>query len=69
MKALMIESGLVRGKQHVFNYISNYNDPTFFKDKLQHVFECLQCAAKNFVALGYVFQNDENGNYHYFYAL
>ena len=64
-KHFLVNPELVRSRQHVFNYASNYMDSTFLKDKLQHVFESLQCAAEN-MALGFVRRNVEDGKNRYF---
>ena len=37
-------------------------------EKIQEVFESLQCAAKYYLALGFVQRNVEDGSYRYFYA-
>ena len=43
-------------------------DSTFLKDKLEHVFESLQCAAENIMALEFVRRNVEDGKNRYFWA-
>ena len=67
-KHFLVDSELVRGRQHVFNFASNRIDSSFLTDKLQHVYENLQCAAKINMALGFVLRNVEDGKYRYFYA-
>ena len=67
-KHFLVDSELVRGRKHVFNIASNRIDSSFLKDKLQHVYENLQCAAKINMALGLVLRNVEDGKYRYFYA-
>ena len=64
----LVDSELVRGRQHVFNFASTNLTPSFLKDKLQHVFENLHCAAKINLALGFVLRNVEDGKNRYFYA-
>ena len=67
-KYFLVDSELVRGRQHVFNFASNRIDSSFLKDKLQHVYENLQYATKIIMALGFVLRNVEDGNNRYFYA-
>ena len=46
-KQFLVDSQLVRGRQHVINYASNYIDPTFLKDKLQKTVEKFTVCGKN----------------------
>ena len=63
----LVDSELVRGRQHVLNFASNRIDSSFLMDKLQYVYENLQCANIN-MALGFVLRNVEDGKCRYFYA-
>ena len=67
-KHFLVNSELHKSRQHVLNFASNYIHPTFLKDKLQHAFESLNCAAKIFKALRFVVCNVEGGNYRYLFA-
>ena len=64
----LVDSEFVRGRQHVFNFASTNVKPKFLREKFQHVFESLLCAAKVNLALGFVLHNVEDGSYRYFYA-
>ena len=64
-KHFLVDSELVRSRQHVFSFAPNRIDSSFLMDKLQHVHENLQCAAKSNMALGFIFRN---GKYRYFCA-
>ena len=67
-KHFLVDSELVRGRQHVFNFASNRINPSFLKVKLQHVYENLQFAPKFNMLHGFVLRNIEDGKYRYFYA-
>ena len=64
----LVDSEIVRGRQHVFNFVSTNVTPKFLQEKIQQVFESLHCPAKVNLALGFVFRNVEDGSYRYFYA-
>ena len=65
-KRFLVDSEFVRGRRHVFNFASNRIDPSFPKDKLQHVYENLQCAPKIKRALMFILRNVEDGNVVFF---
>ena len=62
----LLDSEVVRGRQHVFNFASTNNTPSFLEGKLHHVFEHLHCAAKVNLALGFVLRNVGDGKYRNF---
>ena len=65
----LVDSEVIRGRQHVFNLASTNFTPNFLKENLQHFFEILQCPANVNLVLSFVLRNVEDRNYRYFYAL
>ena len=64
----LVDSEFVRSRQHVLNFASTNVTRKILREKFQQYFECLHCAAKVNLALGFVLRNVEDGNYRYFYA-
>ena len=56
------------GRHKVFNFQLSKLDPNLVNEKLDQVFEKLDCAAKINIALGFVLRDIETGDYRYFYA-
>ena len=60
---LLTHTEMEIGRHKVFNFRLSKLDPNLFNEKLDQVFEKLECAAKINIALGFVLRNIETGNY------
>ena len=64
----LVDSELERARHKVFSYaVENLNE-TIVKEKLDHFFNNLKCAAKVNLAFGFILKNIEDGGFRYFYA-
>ena len=63
-----VDSEFERGRQKVCNYAVETLNTEIVKDKLDHFFNNLKCAAKVNLAFGFILKNLEDGRYRYFYA-
>ena len=52
----------------MFNFQLSKLDPNLDNEKLDQVFEKIDCPAKINIALGFVLRNTETGEHRYFYA-
>ena len=64
----LTDTEIENGRQKVFNFQFSKLDPNLVNEKLDQVFEKLDCAPKNNIALGFVLQFIETSEYRYFYA-
>ena len=64
----LTDTEMENGRLKVFNFQLSKLDPNLVNEKLDQVFEKLDCAAKINIALGFVFRNIETSKYRYFYA-
>ena len=64
----LMDNEIENGRHKVFNFQLSKLDPNLNNEKLDQVFEKLDCAAKINIALGFVLRNIETGEHLYFYA-
>ena len=64
----LTDTEMENGRHKVFNFQLSKLDPNLVNEKLNQVFEKLDCAAKINIALGFVLRNIETSEYRYFYA-
>ena len=57
------DTNIENGRHKVFIFQLSKLDPNLFNEKLEQVFEKLDCAAKMNIALGFVLRSIETGNY------
>ena len=62
------DTEMENGRHKVFNFQLSKRDPNLVIEKLDQVFEKLDCAAKINIALVFVLRNIETSEYRYFYA-
>ena len=60
---LLTDTEMENGRHKVINFLLLKLDSNLFNEKLDQVFEKLDCAAKNTIALGFVLRNIKTGNY------
>ena len=64
----LVDSEFERARHKVFNYAVETSNETIVKEKLDHFFNNLKCAAKVNLAFGFNFKNIEDGGFRYFCA-
>ena len=64
----LVDTEMENGRHKVFNFQMSKLDTKIINEKLEEVFNKLDSAAKNNIALGFVPRNIETGEYRYFYA-
>ena len=64
----VVESELLRARHKIFNYGVETPNETIVKEKLDHFFNNLKCAAKVNLAFGFTLKIIEDGGFRYFYA-
>ena len=64
----LTDTEMENGRPKVFNFQFSKLDPNLVNEKLDQVFEKLDCAAKINIALGFVLRNIETSENRYFYA-
>ena len=57
------DTNIENGRHKVFIFQLSKLDPNLVNEKLEQVFEKLDCAAKINIALGFVLRSIETGNY------
>ena len=65
---ILVDTEMENGKHKVFNFQMSKLDTKIINEKLEEVFNKLNSAAKINIALGFVLQNFETGEYRQFYA-
>ena len=68
MQIFLVDSGLENRSHRVFNFAMDTVDLNYLLEKLDVVFDSLNCAAKLKVAFGFVLENVEDGSCRYSYA-
>ena len=64
-----VDSELGKGRHCNFKFIMSYFNNSFLNEKVDHVFNQPNCAAKNNLAFRFVLENIEDRTCRYFYAL
>ena len=64
----LVDTEMESGRYKVFNFQMSKLDTKIINEKLEEVFNKLDSAAKNIIALGIVLRNVESGEYRYYYA-
>ena len=64
----LVDTEMENGRHKVFNFQMSKLDTKTINEKLEEVFNKLDCAAKINIALGFVLRNVKTGEYRYFYA-
>ena len=64
----LVKTETQNGGHKIFNFQRSKLDTTLIKEKLEEVFRKLDSAAKINIALGFVLQKIETGEYRYLYA-
>ena len=64
----LVYTEIENGIHKIFNFRMSKLDTKIIKEKLEEVFNHINSDAKNNIALGFVLQNIETGEYRYFYA-
>ena len=64
----LLNTEMENGRHKVFNFQMSKLDTKIINEKLEEVFNKLDSAAKIDIALDFVLQNIETGDYRYFYA-
>ena len=64
----LVDTEMENRRNKVFNFQMSKLDTKIINEKLEEVFNKLDSAAKINIALGFVLQNIETGEYRYFYA-
>ena len=67
-RPFLVGSELQKWRHSVFNFVVSNLTAQVIEEKLDHVLEKLNCAAKFNSALGFVLKNIEDGKFRYFYA-
>ena len=62
----LVDSKLERARHKVFNYAVETLNKRIVKEKLDHFFIYLKCAAKVNLAFGFILKNIEDGGFRYF---
>ena len=65
---LLTDTEMENGRHKTFNFHFSNLDLNLVNEKLDQVFEKLDCAAKINIALRFVLRNIKTGDYLYFYA-
>ena len=68
LQHFLVDTEMKNVRHKVFNFQMSKLDTKLFREKIEEIFKKLDSAAKINIALGFVLQNFETGDYRYFYA-
>ena len=67
-KHFLTDTEIENGRDRVLNFVLSSFNMSLLNDKLDYVFNEMNCAAKVNLAFGFVLKNVEDGSSRYFYA-